>query len=185
MHDEWECREKRFVCYAQGQGHSKGSYDNMTVSNISSEVLAFLPPYLVILSKSVLWRSWIVVFKVKVTAKFQNISECYPDDIFWIIELFTTKDGIVMHHYEPDCLPKRSIYCFQGQGYSEGSYNQNIISNISSELLILVWWHIIISWIVLWKDWIALLWSRSRSQKRFIITVTVHLMISPQLHSLL
>ena len=61
---------------------------------------------------------------------------------------------------------------------------QNIIiskiwlSNISSELLIflqlnLVWWHIIISWIVLWKDWIALLWSRS--QEIFWISVNVHL----------
>ena len=42
---------------------------------------------------------------------------------------------------------------------------------MSSELLILlhlnlVWWHIIISWIVMWKDWIALSWSRSRSQKK-------------------
>ena len=37
------------------------------------------------------------------------------------------------------------------------------LSNISSGLLILlqlnmVWWHIIIRWIVLWKDWISLLW---------------------------
>ena len=39
----------------------------------------------------------------------------------------------------------------------------------------LVWWHIIIRCIVLWKDWIALLWSRSKSQKRFRIPVNVHL----------
>ena len=50
--------------------------------------------------------------------------------------------------------------------------------NILSELLILlqlnlVWWHIIIRWIVLWKDWIALLWSRS--QKRFRIRLSVYL----------
>ena len=49
-----------------------------------------------------------------------------------------------------------------------------------SEMLILlqlnlVWWHVIKRWIVLWKDWIALLWSRSRSQKRFRLPVTVHL----------
>ena len=54
------------------------------------------------------------------------------------------------------------------------------IWHISSELQILlkqnlVWRHIIISWIVLWKDWIALLWSRSRSQKRRRIQVTVQL----------
>ena len=49
-----------------------------------------------------------------------------------------------------------------------------------SELLIplqlnLVWLYIIIRWIDLWTDGIALLWSRSRSQKRFRIPVTVHL----------
>ena len=43
--------------------------------------------------------------------------------------------------------------------------------NMLSELLILlqlnfVWWYIIIRWIVFWKDWIALLWSKSRSQKK-------------------
>ena len=52
--------------------------------------------------------------------------------------------------------------------------------NILSELLILlqinlVWLYIIIRWIDLWTDGIALLWSRSRSQKRFRIPVTVHL----------
>ena len=51
---------------------------------------------------------------------------------------------------------------------------------MSSDLLFLlqlnlVWWHIFISWIVLWKDWIALLWSRPRSQKRSKIPVNVQL----------
>ena len=54
------------------------------------------------------------------------------------------------------------------------------VSSMSPELLILlqlnlVWWHIIISWNVLWRDWIALLLSRSRSQKRFRIPKNVHL----------
>ena len=66
------------VCYLQAQGHSKGSYDqNMTVATISSQMLILLPPNLVwsyiIISQSVLWRNLIVVFKVKVTAKFQCI----------------------------------------------------------------------------------------------------------------
>ena len=51
---------------------------------------------------------------------------------------------------------------------------------MSSELLILlqlnlVWWYNIVSWIVSWKEWIALLWSRSSSQKRFRIPVNFHL----------
>ena len=54
------------------------------------------------------------------------------------------------------------------------------LSNMSSELLILlqlnlVWWYIIISWIVLWNDCIALLRSRSRSQKRLRIPVNIYL----------
>ena len=89
---------------------------------------------------------------------------------------------MVMHHHEPDCLPKKFICCLQGQGQSEWSYNQNIysFSNLSSELLILlqpnlVWWHIIIRWIVLWKDGIAPLRWTLRSQDRFKILVNVHL----------
>ena len=54
------------------------------------------------------------------------------------------------------------------------------LSNESSELLILlqlnmVWLHIIIGWIVLWKNKTALLWSRIRSQERFRIPENVHL----------
>ena len=54
------------------------------------------------------------------------------------------------------------------------------VSDISIELLIflhpnLVWWHLIMSWIVFWKKRIALLWSRSRSQERLRIPVTVQL----------
>ena len=61
-----------------------------------------------------------------------------------------------MHHH----LVKRLICCLQCQNHN-GSYNQNVIvSIISSELLSflhpnLVWWHIILSWSVLWKDLIA------------------------------
>ena len=48
----------------------------------------------------------------------------------------------------------------------------------SSGLLILlqlnlVWWHIIINWIVLWMDWITLLWSWPRSQEKLRIPVNI------------
>ena len=80
-HNGLECHSKRFVCYFQGQGHSKGSYDqNMTVSTVSSELLILLLQNLVwwyiIVSQSVLWRNCIAVFKVKVTAKLQNVNDC-------------------------------------------------------------------------------------------------------------
>ena len=108
-----------------------------------------------------------------------SVNAC-PDDIFWNAEPFTTKPGMVMHHYQPECSSKRLVCCLQGQGHNYRWYNQNMPFYILSELLILlqlklVRWHIIIRWIVLWKDLIALLRSKSRSQKRLRISVSIHL----------
>ena len=44
-----------------------------------------------------------------------------PDGIFWIADPFTTKPSVVMHHHDPDCLPKGLVCCLQGQGHSERS----------------------------------------------------------------
>ena len=53
-----------------------------------------------------------------------KISKCLwmfcPDGIFLHAELFTTILGVVMHHYEPDCLSKRLVCCLQGEGHSYG-----------------------------------------------------------------
>ena len=67
---------KRLICYFQGQDHCKSSYDqNISISTVSFELLILLLPNLVwwhiIINQSVLQRNWIVVLKVKVTAKFQ------------------------------------------------------------------------------------------------------------------
>ena len=48
-----------------------------------------------------------------------------------------TRLGIVMHRHEPKCHAKRLVCYFQGQGHSQGSYDQNMtVSTISSELLL-------------------------------------------------
>ena len=62
--------------------------------------------------------------------------------------------------------------------------------NILFELLILlqltlVWWHFIIRWIVLWKDWIALLWSSQGHGKGSQFPWMLIWIISPQLLNLL
>ena len=62
-----------------------------------------------------------------------------------------------MHHHEPDCLPKRLVWCLQGQGTVKDHTIKVWLSNVSSELLILLQlnlelWHITTSWIVVWKD---------------------------------
>ena len=80
----------------------------------------------IIKSQNVLWRNGIVVFKVKVTANLWMLMNVCPDNISWIAEPFTTKLGMVMHHYEPDCPPKRLVCCLQDQGHNEGSCNQNM-----------------------------------------------------------
>ena len=47
-HYESECHAKRLLCYLQGQGHCKSSYDqNMTISTVSFELLILLQPNLV------------------------------------------------------------------------------------------------------------------------------------------
>ena len=52
----------------------------MTISTICSELLILsLPNFVwryIIICQSVLRRNWIVVFKVQITAEFQNVSEC-------------------------------------------------------------------------------------------------------------
>ena len=116
-----------------------------------------------------------------------KISKCqwmfYPDNIFWIAEPSTTKLDMVRHH-EPDCLPKWLLCCLEGQWFAilkgKVTVMNNLmkiwLSDILSELLILlklnlVWWHIIIRWIVLWKDCGQCLGHR----KKFRISVNVHL----------
>ena len=47
----------------------------------------------------------ITAFKVKVTVIGQNVNVC-PDDIFYMLECFVIKLGIVMHHHEPECMQK-------------------------------------------------------------------------------
>ena len=101
----------------------------------------------------------------------QSMTFCYT---FWTAYSLAFKPGLVVHHYKPVSL-ERMDHNIQGQGHSEGSI-KIWLSNISFELLIplqlnLVWWHI--SCIVLWKYWIVLLWSKSRSQERLNIPVNV------------
>ena len=52
----------------------------MTVFMISSELLILLQPILVwwyiIISQSVSWKCWIIIFYIKITARVQNVNEC-------------------------------------------------------------------------------------------------------------
>ena len=53
--------------------------------------------------------------------------------------IFLTKLSMVMQQQQPDCHAEITMFCYlQGQGHSEGPYDQNMtLSTMSSELLIL------------------------------------------------
>ena len=124
-------------------------------------------------AKSVLWKNWVTAFKVKVTAKVQNVSECLSK--WYLLNCWTFYNQI--WHDDASSWARLSYkkigllsYKKIGKLSLRSRSQWRIItiikiwhSNISSGLLILlqlnmVWWHIIIRWIVLWKDWVSLLW---------------------------
>ena len=59
------------------------------------------------------------------------------DDKSSAAEPSVIKLGMVMQHYEPDCLSKRLVCCLQGQGHSEGSYKGSYNQNM--DMLYIIW----------------------------------------------
>ena len=74
QHHESECLAEKLVHCLQCQGHSEGLYkQNMTISTLSSKLLVCL---LCLIVQHHKLKNWITAFKVKVTVKVQNVSEC-------------------------------------------------------------------------------------------------------------
>ena len=135
-------KKKKIVCYFQGQGHSKGSYDQyMTVSTVFSELLILLLQNLVwwyiIISQSVLWKIGLLCSRSRSRQNCKMSMTVYPDAVFWFAKPYTTKLSTVVHQHEPNCLRKILVCCLQGQGQSGGSCHKRWLYSISSELLIL------------------------------------------------
>ena len=107
-HQELECHVKRLVCCLQGQ---------VTVKAGICLVWCYI-----IMSWGIMWKDWIAVVKIKVTAKVKIFSVCLAV-IFWTAEPFVTKLGMVIHHHGPECPTKRLV-ASHGQDHNEGSYNQ-------------------------------------------------------------
>ena len=93
------------------------------------------------------WKGCFAVFKVKVTVKVRNSSECLPGQYLWSVKL-----SMVMYHHQPEYRHSEiSFYDVQA----------TIVSTRSSEILKLlqsrlVWWYII-AWQgkTPWKDFLA------------------------------
>ena len=169
-HYESNCHAKRLICYFQGQGHCKSSYDKkrdnfycifwtadpfatklglivhyrkpeffmekwdccvqgqrqskisecqwMFFQIISSKLPNILLPNLVlwctIMSQTVMQKDRFAIFKVKVTAKYDNFY-C----IFWNVDSFATKLGVIVHYHKSECLMEKFDCGFQGQGHSK------------------------------------------------------------------
>ena len=131
----------------------------------------------------IFWTVDPFVFKVKVTAKCCNLSE----SLNVVQMIFSDWLNLLRPNLVWWCIIMSQIV-FQKDWFAVFKVKVTVMDNIIkiwllnlwSELLILlqlnlVARYIIFQWIVLWKGWIALLWSRSRSQKRFRILVNVHL----------
>ena len=79
QHHKPECHAEELFYCVQCHGHSKGLYNqNMTISFVSSKLLKFATKLGLLVqqhSQSVLLKNGVTAFKVKVTAKVQNVSE--------------------------------------------------------------------------------------------------------------
>ena len=80
------------------------------------------------------------------------------DNIFWTVEHFVTKFGMMMHHHEPEChVGKKLFAAFKVRVTARADMTEIWpFSIIYAELLILwqpnmMWWYIIISRSALWK----------------------------------
>ena len=123
---------KKWDCCAQGQGHSKGPYDqSMTVSTIYSELLIFLLPNLIwwyiIISQNVLWRNWIAVFIVSdlftpgtgsrisnifSSVHFSRETDFQNYEILWLWLLFQSS-VLTKHFYTSDWYSMKEVHvCF-------------------------------------------------------------------------
>ena len=117
---EMVCHAEKLVHCLQSQGHSEDLYNkSMAIYTISSKLLVYLLLNLVWQYNSVSWsvlcKNWVTVFKFKVTAKVQNVSDC-PGDI--TADHFDTKLSMVLQHHEPVCHAEKLVGCLQCQDHS-------------------------------------------------------------------
>ena len=148
-HYELQCHAKRLICYFQGQGHFKSSYDqNMTISTVSFELLILLLHYHKLecfmekLDCCVQGQGhskiskWLWKFVRMIPAESMNLyNQTWFGDaslwqeliskydhvycIFWTADPCATKLGLIVHYHKAECFMKKFDCCVQGQGHSK------------------------------------------------------------------
>jgi len=107
--------------YLQGQGHINWisvhtiKYDYFYYMFWTADFLGAtnLVWQSMFISWSVLWKGCFAVFKVKVTVKVMNFSECLPGQYIWSVKL-----NMVMHHHQPEYHSEISFCDVQGQSHN-------------------------------------------------------------------
>ena len=101
------------------------------------------------ISWSILWKGYFAVFKVKVTVKVLNFSECLPGQYLWSVKL-----SMVVHHHQPEYYSKISFCDVQSQSHNRNSTRSSEILKLLQSRL--VWWYIITrQGKTPWKDFLA------------------------------
>ena len=68
-----------------------------------------------VISQTVLWKIALLCWRPGSQQRFKISLNVFPGDIFWTIQPFVAKHGLVFHHHGPVCLVKR-LFCYhQGQ----------------------------------------------------------------------
>ena len=124
----------------------------MTISIICSELLIVLATNLVwqcmFISWSVLWKGCFAVFKVKVTVKVLNFSECLPRQYLWSAKL-----SMVMYYHQPEYHSEYNFAMFKVKATIVSTRSSEILKLLQSKL---VWWYIITrQGKTPWKDFLA------------------------------
>ena len=117
-HYKPECHMQETGFYLQGQGHSNWTsvhtikYDYFCYMFWTADFLGATNLVWQCMWR-VLWKGCFAVFKVKVTMKVLNFSECVPGQYLWSIKL-----SIVVYHHQPEYHSEISFCDVQGQSHN-------------------------------------------------------------------
>ena len=104
---------------------------------------------------SILWKGYFAVFKVKVTVKVRNFSECLSGQYLWSIKV-----SMVMHHHEPEYDTEIYLAIFKVKATIVSTRSSAILKLFQSKWVF--WYTVTRRGKTLWTDFIALLraWDR-------------------------
>ena len=158
-HHKPECPvKKKLDCCILSQGHSKGSKCQCLPRWYLLSCQTFCYQLGVFCDAS----SWAGVSCKKIGLLFSRSRSqqgliCSKYDsfyyIFWTVDPFATKMGLVVHYHKPKCLMEKLECCVQGQGHHKISKcHWMFVQMISSESLNLLLPSLVLWWIII-KDW--------------------------------